>query len=254
MDVARQKAEASSIHVGRPSFSATLCAYRAARHDSAHHKLASTAVDQCRAASMHLHLRWCSLSTSIRRRVGHRQPAGLVSTLPPAPRRRGSGHRFSWHRLQTVRNGELHVSFRISFDEFIAQGASSGSSLLAQIEKRILGRSEILLAHRGVPTYGSDSQADAWRQLLCRFRRSPRRTRSRNHQMSFGHNNRREPTRVHRPLPPSAHAATFSRTASCDFVSKQRIRTAVAGLARSPASASSSLHGAPCSLTPGDSA
>ena len=150
-------------------------------------------------------LRWCSLSTSIRRRVGHRQPAGLVSTLPPAPRRRGSGHRFSWHRLQTVRNGELHVSFRISFNEFIAQGASSGSSLRTQIEKRILGRSEILLAHRGVPTYGSDSQADAWRQLVCRFRRSPRRTRSRNHHMSFGHNNRREPTRVHRPLPPSAH-------------------------------------------------
>ncbi len=150
-------------------------------------------------------LRWCSLTTSIRRRAGHRQPAGPVSPLLPVLRRRGSGHRFSWHRLQTVRNGELHVSFSISFNEFIAQGASSGCSLRTQIEKRILGGCEILLAHRGVPTHGSDSQADAWRQLVRRFRRCPRRTRSRNHQMSFGHNNRPKPTCDHRPLPPSAH-------------------------------------------------
>ncbi len=45
---------------------------------------------------------------------------------------------------------ELHVTFRISYNEFIAQGASSGCSLRAQIEKRILGRCEKFFAYRAL--------------------------------------------------------------------------------------------------------
>ena len=43
---------------------------------------------------------------------------------------------------------ELNVTFRICYDEFIAQGASSRGSLRAQIEKHILGRCEKFCSYR----------------------------------------------------------------------------------------------------------
>jgi hypothetical protein len=127
------------------------------------------------------------------------------------------------------------VTFRICYDEFIAQGASSRCSLRAQIEKRILGRCEKFFAYRALQPMArilrlalGGSQYAAFFCLhgvlgadLIKCRLAIMIAQSQ--RSCTG------PCRLRRV------AATSSRTDSNGFARDQRMRTAVAGLTRSPA-------------------
>ena len=149
MHVDGPQAEATAIHAGRPNFSATLLAFSAARNDIAHHQLPSTAVDQCRAACKHLH---CfdgaarqGASVDVLDIGGRRRLYG-IARLCATTRQLRPIHLASFADRKV--RCELHVTFRISYDKFIAQRASSGCSLRAEIERSILGRCEKFCSYR----------------------------------------------------------------------------------------------------------